>query len=57
MAKETHSPKFATVKKYYNTFKPDGTRMWTEEMVKNAVVKGWITAAEYEEIVGEPYEE
>lgn len=57
MAKVTHSPKFATVKKYYNTFKPDGTRMWTEDMVKNAVVKGWITAAEYEEIVGEPYEE
>ena len=57
MVKATHSPKFATVKKYYNTFKPDGNRMWTDLMVKNAVVKGWITAVEYAEIVGEPYKE
>lgn len=45
------------VLKYYNTFKPDGTRMWDEEKVRNAVVKGWITPAEFEEITGEPYEE
>lgn len=28
---------------------------WNKEMVANAVVKGWITAEEYEEIVGDPY--
>ena len=26
---------------------------WTKEMVHNAVVKGWITEAEYRLIVGE----
>lgn len=30
--------------------------MWTKEMVKNAVVKGKITAEEYKEITGEDYE-
>ena len=28
---------------------------WNKAMVRNAVVKGWITAEEYAEIVGEPY--
>ena len=46
MAKTKHSPKYSVVKKYYNTYKPDGTRLWTDEMVHNAVDKGWITAAE-----------
>lgn len=27
--------------------------LWTKEMVRNAVVKGKITLAEYNEIVGE----
>jgi len=45
------SKKFATVKKYYDK------GFWTKIAVHNAVVKGWITAAEYEIIVGEPYEE
>ena len=44
-----HSPKFDLVKNYYDTGK------WSKKAVKNAVVKGWITAAEYEEIVGEAY--
>lgn len=44
-----HSAKFAKVKKYYDN------GLWTKTMVANAVVKGWITAEEYEEIVGEPY--
>ena len=39
-----------------NTYKPDGTRLWTDEMVHNAVDKGWITAAEFEEITGEKFE-
>ena len=45
-----HSPKFNKVKNYYDK------GLWTFEMVRNAVVKGWITAAEFEEITGEPYE-
>lgn len=44
-----HSPKFSKVKKYYD----EG--LWNKAMVKNAVIKNWITAAEYEEITGEPY--
>ncbi len=30
--------------------------LWTAEMVANAVKKGIITAADYEEITGEAYE-
>lgn len=44
------SKKFAKVKRYY------GEGLWTKAMVANAVVKGWITAEEYEIITGEPYE-
>lgn len=51
-----HSKKFDVVNKYYHTFY-NGERMWNKSRVKNAVVKNWITAEEYEEIVGEPYEE
>ena len=43
------SYKYNKVKGYYDTCR------WNKEMVGNAVVKNWITAAEYEEIVGEPY--
>ena len=45
-----HSPKFEKVKKYYE----DGR--WNLKMVKNAVAAHWITAAEFEEITGEPYD-
>lgn len=45
-----HSPKFEKVKGYYDK------GLWNEEMVRNAVVKGWITEEEYREIVGEDYE-
>ncbi len=42
--------------KKYNTVKAAYDRgTWNKEMVANAVVKGWITAAEYELITGEPY--
>lgn len=44
------SKKFPKVKKYYD----EG--LWNKTMVANAVVKGWITAGEYEIITGEPYE-
>lgn len=46
-----HSKNFEKVKKYYNN------GLWSKAKVKNAVVKEWITAAEYEEITGEPYSE
>jgi hypothetical protein len=46
----THSKKFDKVKGYYDK------GFWNKKMVADAVVRGWITAAEYEEIVGEPYE-
>ena len=44
------SPKYNKVKDYYDR------GLWNKKMVANAVVKGWITAEEYESIVGEPYE-
>ena len=43
-----YSPKFTTVKKYYPKY-------WNLTMVKNAVVKGWITEDEFTEITGENY--
>ena len=46
-----HSPKFELVKSYYDS------GLWKKKAVRNAVVKGWIRADEYEEIVGEPYAE
>ena len=45
-----HSPKYELVKSYYDSGK------WGKKAVKNAVVKGWITAAQFEEITGEAYE-
>lgn len=44
-----HSPKFEEVKKYYDS------GLWKKKAVRNAVKKGWITEAEYEEITGEVY--
>ena len=43
------SKKYSTVKNYYDK------GLWTARAVHNAVDKGWITAEEYEEIVGAPY--
>lgn len=45
-----HSPKFNTVRNYYNR------GLWDETKVRNAVVKNWITPEEFEEITGQPYE-
>lgn len=51
MAKNTeHSPKFALVKSYYVR------KLWSEKRVRDAVIKSWITAEEFEEITGKPYE-
>lgn len=44
-----HSEKFDLVKSFYDS------GLWKKKAVKNAVTRGWITAAEYEEIVGEPF--
>lgn len=46
-----HSPKFFKVKNYYDK------GLWDINRVHNAVVKEWITAIEFEEITGQPYEE
>ena len=43
------SPKYNKVKNYYDS------GLWNKAMVRNAVVKGWITAEEYLEIVGEEF--
>lgn len=44
-----HSKKFEKVKAYYEQ------GLWDKARVHNAVGR-WITAVEYEEITGEPYE-
>lgn len=44
-----HSKKFPDVKSYYDH------RIWSNATVAKSVKKGWITAEEYAEIVGEPY--
>ena len=43
------SKNYNKVKKYYNE------NLWNKKMVKNAVVKKWITPEEYKEITGEDY--
>ena len=45
-----HSKNFNKVKKYYDE------HLWSKAKVHNMVGKGVITADEYAEIVGEPYE-
>ena len=42
--------KYEKVKYYYDA------GLWGETRVRNAVVKKWITAAEFEEITGKKYE-
>ena len=45
------SKKYELVKEYYDN------DLWNLARVRNAVVKGWITAEEFEMITGQPYEE
>lgn len=45
----THSKKFQDVKDYYDS------GLWSLKKVRNAVVKGWITAEEFKEITGLDY--
>lgn len=42
--------KFEMVKDFYDR------GLWNITRVRNAVVKGWITAEEFELITGQPYE-
>lgn len=44
-----HSKNFEKVRGYFNN------GLWGFTAVRNAVVKRWITAEEYEEITGEAY--
>ena len=44
-----HSNKYKIVLKYYKT------NLWTIKMVRNAVIKNWITEIEFKEITGEEY--
>lgn len=44
------SNKFEKVKSYYER------GLWGISRVRDAVIKGWITAKEFEDITGEPYE-
>lgn len=45
------SSKFEKVKGYFDR------GLWNIERVKNAVVKAWITAEEFQIITGQPYGE
>ena len=45
------SKMYEKIKKYYDT------GLWSEERVRNMVIKGVITEEEYASIVGEEYEE
>lgn len=45
------SSKFQKVKAYYDK------GLWSTDRVRNAVLHGWITAAEFEIITGQPYGE
>ena len=45
------SKMYGKIKEYYNT------GLWSEERVRNMVIKGIITEEEYASIVGKEYEE
>lgn len=44
-----HSKNYEKVKNYYDK------GLWSVERVRQAVIKGWITEAEFTEITGEEY--
>ncbi len=44
-----HSTKFVKVKQWFDL------KMWDEKRVRNAVIKGWITDEEFQEITGKAY--
>ena len=50
-----HSKKFPDVKIAVHVKSYYDHRIWSKATVAKSVKKGWITADEYAEIVGEPY--
>ena len=46
-----HSKKYYKIKSYYDN------GLWTLNMVRNSVVKGWIREDEFKEITNELYDE
>ena len=44
------------IARWYNQKKADGARLWTKEIVRDAVRKGIITPEDFAEITGEAYE-
>lgn len=44
-----HSKYYDKVKRYYDL------SFWSDERVRNAVTKEWITASEYKEITGKDF--
>lgn len=56
--KNEHSTMFEKIKEWYKLWETSkGKKGWSPRMVADAVVKGKISPAEYEEITGKPYEE
>ena len=49
MCETEHNPKYEKVLGFYKS------GAWNEKQVRNAVAKGWITAAEFAEITGKEY--
>lgn len=49
MKQNMNSPKYGKVLEYYKS------GVWNETRVRNAVVKRWITEAEFAEITGKEY--
>ena len=47
----THSKQFEKVQQYYSM------KLWSEERIRNAVRKEWITEAEFLEITGRAFAE
>ena len=45
-----HSEKYELVLKFYKT------KMWSEKMTRDAVIKNWITESEFKEITGKDYQ-
>ena len=45
------SKMYEKIKKYYDT------GLWSEERVRNIVIKGYITEEEYKDIIGKEYNE
>ena len=46
-----YSKKFKEVLDFYKN------NFWSERMVRNAVIKNWITESEFKEITGKQYKE